>query len=191
MTNKYNTVGHSYISNRFPTFENIGLRPQLVLKGYEDLSTIGVWHNDAVERMLGLKNWKPYTLKGDDWEQEWINSFQQYNYTKTQILCNISSYALSTGKTTKEAFSLLTDAYKQSTSLKVSESVLTTLKYFLDAYSLCKNESDINMVIQRYFGYIWSSKYKYTESEFQAFIAGFSVATKSPYLWDKILIAQP
>lgn len=99
-------------------------------------------------------------------------------------MCNLTKMAISlSSASTKEKFLLILDAYKKSELLNNKN--YTILKCFLNAYSLCKNENDIRTVVNEYLGYILGKRILFTESEFQAFLAGFSVASKSPLLWKK------
>lgn len=176
-------VGYSYASPKLPDFEYSG-EQQLVPEGYEDLTRMGAWHNDAAAKMLGFKDFVERRPGTSDWEQEWRNTFREVNMVKANQLWSISHYSHKKYTSTQDRYTFILNEYKKLHF--ISDEVNVVLRNFLTYYPLCKNESEIKELTDRYMGFIWSRHLEFTEAEWQAMIAGFSVAMKSPYFWDEV-----
>ena len=179
-------IGLSYTSKSLPIFVESGssLGSITFPKNYKEISIVGIWHNDIVKKWIVPGTpWKEYKMGNTDWEMEWANTLNPAMETKAYNLCNISKEAFTQIRPSDKYKSLLNN-YKMSNLM--NEEVYSVCKYFLDAYLLCEKRVDIENLVNKYIGVIWSRHALFTEAEFQAMLAGFTVALESPRFWDNI-----
>lgn len=176
-------VGKSYISESFPVCATYGLDVKFP-HDYDFLKFAGPLHNDAVKRCLGNISYKEFTGAGGAWVNTCLDVYGGSAFNRRYIDMRTGMSQLKTFSNIQSYYDNVIAYYKSRQWL--NDYTSSFLRYYLDAYVRCGNIQDVKELTENYIGFLWSRKSNFTEAEFQAFLMGFSVAIKSPYVWAEL-----
>lgn len=153
----------------------------LVPRGYEELATIGCLHNRIL--LSYVHGWHlptpaPYYI--DTWKSN-------FTYEPFERCDEPNFYIYRTVARVQAPKACFTNIVLELKKRKfISEEVSLVLDSFYKSLLLCKNANDLDKLANDYVMLLWSKKGTFTEGDFQAMLAGFSVARESVIFWESI-----